>query len=158
MVARTPGGPGTADIFSRLAMPFWALLKEEISSRIWPDRANGRAEVFAFIETFDNRRCLRKHKSSATSPQPRPGNGTNTASRHRDRVSKIAGELLQPYSKEVLAQRSRLGDQYDIVRPAKAADVAQGVLVDSHEVRGLPRLQGAQSVVDPEEPGRDERA
>jgi hypothetical protein len=57
-----PGGPGTADIFSRLAMPFWALLKEEISSRIWPDRATGRAEVFAFVETFDNRRCLRKHK------------------------------------------------------------------------------------------------
>ncbi|WP_217241779.1 IS3 family transposase [Streptomyces sp. AC555_RSS877] len=30
--------------------------------RIWPDRATARAEVFTFIETFYNRRRLRKHK------------------------------------------------------------------------------------------------
>ncbi|MCZ1000721.1 integrase core domain-containing protein [Streptomyces mirabilis] len=44
------------------AESFWALLKEEIGTRAWPDRATARAEVFAFIETFYNRRRLRKHK------------------------------------------------------------------------------------------------
>ncbi|WP_143070963.1 DDE-type integrase/transposase/recombinase, partial [Streptomyces malaysiense] len=32
------------------AESFWALLKEEIGTRIWPDRATARAEVFTFIE------------------------------------------------------------------------------------------------------------
>ncbi|MEU2744279.1 hypothetical protein ABZ656_55985, partial [Streptomyces sp. NPDC007095] len=32
------------------AESFWALLKEEIGTRIWPDRATARAEVFNFIE------------------------------------------------------------------------------------------------------------
>ncbi|MGW1306865.1 DDE-type integrase/transposase/recombinase [Streptomyces sp. NPDC002514] len=41
----------------------WALLKEEIGTRSWPDRATARAEVFNFIETFYNRRRLRKHKT-----------------------------------------------------------------------------------------------
>ena len=47
------------------AESFWALLKEEIGTRIWPDRATARAEVFTFIEieTFYNRRRLRKHKT-----------------------------------------------------------------------------------------------
>ncbi|MFJ2241593.1 hypothetical protein [Streptomyces sp. NPDC087859] len=31
--------------------------------RIWPDRATARAEVFNFVETFYNRRRLRKHKT-----------------------------------------------------------------------------------------------
>ncbi|MET9080002.1 hypothetical protein ABZX95_49980, partial [Streptomyces sp. NPDC004232] len=31
--------------------------------------------------------------SSVTSPRPRPGSGTNTTSRHKDRVSKITGKL-----------------------------------------------------------------
>jgi putative transposase len=44
------------------AESFWALLKEEIGTRSWPDRATARAEVFAFIETFYNRRRLRKHE------------------------------------------------------------------------------------------------
>jgi transposase InsO family protein len=44
------------------AESFWALLKEEIGTRTWPDRATARAEVFNFIETFYNRRRLRKHK------------------------------------------------------------------------------------------------
>ncbi|MEU6922592.1 MULTISPECIES: IS3 family transposase [unclassified Streptomyces] len=43
-------------------LSFWALLKEEIGTRIWPDRATARAEGFDFIETFYNRRRLRKHK------------------------------------------------------------------------------------------------
>ncbi|MFD0002592.1 IS3 family transposase [Streptomyces sp. NPDC127178] len=45
------------------AESFWALLKEEIGTRIWPDRATARAEVFNCIETFYNRRRLRKHKT-----------------------------------------------------------------------------------------------
>ncbi|MFJ5049421.1 integrase core domain-containing protein, partial [Streptomyces sp. NPDC088719] len=44
------------------AASFWALLKEEIGTRTWPDRATARAEVFSFIETFYNRRRPRKHK------------------------------------------------------------------------------------------------
>ncbi|WYB40401.1 IS3 family transposase [Streptomyces sp. GD-15H] len=47
---------------SAAAESFWTLLKEEIDARTWPDRATARAEVFAFIETFYNRRRLRKHK------------------------------------------------------------------------------------------------
>ncbi|MGW0602238.1 integrase core domain-containing protein [Streptomyces sp. NPDC002776] len=43
------------------AESFFALLKEEIGTRSWPDRPTARAEVFAFIETFYNRRRLRKH-------------------------------------------------------------------------------------------------
>ncbi|MFJ8547306.1 integrase core domain-containing protein [Streptomyces sp. NPDC093586] len=45
------------------AESFWALLKEEIGTRARPDRATARAEVFNFIETFRNRRRLRKHKT-----------------------------------------------------------------------------------------------
>ncbi|MFB7216627.1 IS3 family transposase [Streptomyces sp. NPDC056255] len=71
----------------------WALLKEEIGTRIWPDRATARAEVFDFIETFYNRRRLRKHKVFGYLTRPRPGNGTNTTSQHRHRVSKITGKL-----------------------------------------------------------------
>ncbi|MEV8562968.1 IS3 family transposase [Streptomyces sp. NPDC051917] len=43
------------------AESFFALLKEEIGTRCWPDRASARAEIFAFIETFYNRRRLRRH-------------------------------------------------------------------------------------------------
>jgi putative transposase len=32
------------------AESFWAVLKEEIGTRIWPDRATACADVFAFIE------------------------------------------------------------------------------------------------------------
>lgn len=45
------------------AESFRTLLKEEIGTRTWPDRATARAEVFTFIETFYNRRRLRKHKT-----------------------------------------------------------------------------------------------
>jgi transposase InsO family protein len=43
------------------AESFFAVLKEEIGPRQWPDRATARADIFAFIETFYNRRRLRKH-------------------------------------------------------------------------------------------------
>jgi putative transposase len=39
----------------------WAVLKAETGTRIWPDRATARAEVFEFIEVFYNRRRLRRH-------------------------------------------------------------------------------------------------
>ncbi|MFI1855185.1 hypothetical protein [Streptomyces sp. NPDC020480] len=39
---------------------FWTLFKEEIGTRLWPDRATAQAEVFAFVETLYNRRRLRK--------------------------------------------------------------------------------------------------
>ncbi|MFK0239166.1 DDE-type integrase/transposase/recombinase [Streptomyces vinaceus] len=45
------------------AESFWALLKEKIGTRTWPDRATARAEAFSFIETFYNRRRLRKHRT-----------------------------------------------------------------------------------------------
>lgn len=44
------------------AESFWSLLKEKIGTHVWPDRATARIEAFAFIETFYNRRRLRKHK------------------------------------------------------------------------------------------------
>lgn len=43
------------------AESFFALLKEESGTRRWPNRATARAEIFAFIETFYNRKRLRKH-------------------------------------------------------------------------------------------------
>ncbi|WP_413754925.1 hypothetical protein [Streptomyces sp. MMBL 11-3] len=44
------------------AESFWTLLNEESGTRAWPDRATARADVFDFIETFYNRRRLRRHK------------------------------------------------------------------------------------------------
>ncbi|MFE9608724.1 hypothetical protein [Streptomyces sp. NPDC006012] len=44
------------------AESFRALLKEEIGTRIRPDRATVRAEIFDFVETFYDRR-LRKHRT-----------------------------------------------------------------------------------------------
>lgn len=43
------------------AESFFAVLKEEIGTRRWPDRATARAKIFSFIETFYNRKRLRKH-------------------------------------------------------------------------------------------------
>lgn len=43
------------------AESFFALLKAEIGTRRWPDRTTARAEIFAFIETFYNRKRLRRH-------------------------------------------------------------------------------------------------
>ncbi|MEU1125008.1 IS3 family transposase [Streptomyces sp. NPDC005899] len=43
------------------AESFFAVLKEEIGIRVWPDRATARAAIFTYIETFYNRRRLRKH-------------------------------------------------------------------------------------------------
>ncbi|MFF2813608.1 IS3 family transposase [Streptomyces sp. NPDC058000] len=43
------------------AESFFAVLKEEIGTRFWADRATARAEIFSFIETFYNRRRLRRH-------------------------------------------------------------------------------------------------
>jgi len=43
------------------AESLWAVLKEEIGTRAWPDPAAARRDVFEFIEAFYNRRRLRKH-------------------------------------------------------------------------------------------------
>ena len=43
------------------AESFFALLKEEIGTRHWPDRTSARADIFAFVETFYNRQRLRRH-------------------------------------------------------------------------------------------------
>lgn len=43
------------------AESFWAVLKGEIGTRFWPDRATARADIFDFVETFYNRRRLRRH-------------------------------------------------------------------------------------------------
>ncbi|MEF9915614.1 hypothetical protein RJT17_36740 [Streptomyces sp. P5-A9] len=40
------------------AESFWALPKEEIGTRIRPDRTTTRPEVFTYIEAFHNRRRL----------------------------------------------------------------------------------------------------
>jgi putative transposase len=45
----------------RRSREFWALLKEEIGTRAWLDRATARAEVLT-IEPFYYRRRLRNHK------------------------------------------------------------------------------------------------
>lgn len=43
------------------AESFFALLKEEIETRRWPDRSSARWDIFAFVETFYNRQRLRRH-------------------------------------------------------------------------------------------------
>ncbi|MET8647364.1 IS3 family transposase [Streptomyces sp. NPDC004675] len=43
------------------AESFFAVLKEEIGLRVWPDRTTARAAIFTYVETFYNRRRLRKH-------------------------------------------------------------------------------------------------
>ncbi|MEU2801637.1 IS3 family transposase [Streptomyces sp. NPDC006995] len=54
-------GPETGSCFDDAAAEsFWVVLKEEIGTRFWPDRATARADIFDFIETC-NRRRLRKH-------------------------------------------------------------------------------------------------
>lgn len=52
----------TASCFDNaVAESFRAVLKEEIGTRFRPDRTTARADIFNFIETFYNRRRLRKH-------------------------------------------------------------------------------------------------
>ncbi len=58
-ISATSGSPARAST-TPPPEPFFAL-KEEIGTRCWPDRASARAEIFALIETFCNRRPLRKH-------------------------------------------------------------------------------------------------
>lgn len=39
----------------------WAVIKSEIGTTRWPDRAAARAALFEYIEIFYNRQRLRKH-------------------------------------------------------------------------------------------------
>ncbi|MGQ7754255.1 IS3 family transposase [Streptomyces sp. WC2508] len=62
------------------AESFWAVLKEEIVTRFRPDRATARAGISDFIETFYNRRRLRKHVhwghlTPRDTPAPPAGSG-----------------------------------------------------------------------------------
>jgi len=43
------------------AESFFAVLKEEIGTRVWTDRATARVDIFVLLETFYNHLRLRKH-------------------------------------------------------------------------------------------------
>ncbi|MET8824303.1 hypothetical protein ABZX40_07040 [Streptomyces sp. NPDC004610] len=57
----SPGGRTGSCFDNAAAESFRAVLKEDVGTRFWPDRAAARADIFDFIETFHNRRRLRKH-------------------------------------------------------------------------------------------------
>ncbi|CAM5447657.1 hypothetical protein SSPIM334S_01159 [Streptomyces spiroverticillatus] len=72
---------------------FWGLLEKEIGTRTWPGRATARAEVFTFIETFGNRRRLRKHKVfDHLSPAETRQRHQHALAAYRSRV-RITGKL-----------------------------------------------------------------
>ncbi|MEU3911424.1 IS3 family transposase [Streptomyces sp. NPDC029721] len=77
------------------AESFWAVLKEEIGTRFWPDRATARADIFDFTETFYNRRRPRKHIHWATSHPTKPACATDESkpTRRNNNVFKIMGKL-----------------------------------------------------------------
>ncbi|WP_329460744.1 IS3 family transposase [Streptomyces sp. NBC_01497] len=77
------------------AESFWAVLKEEIGTRFWPDRATARADIFDFIETFYNRHRLRKHIDWGylTPHETRLRYRQTKPSRHNKDVSMITGKL-----------------------------------------------------------------
>ncbi|MEU2165411.1 IS3 family transposase [Streptomyces chengbuensis] len=83
------------------AESFFALLKDEIGTRRWPDRTTARAEIFAFIErpatgssrpstTADDCGSIRP---GGTSPHGRSDSDTskNTPSQRKQRVSSVTG-------------------------------------------------------------------
>ncbi|CAM5572563.1 hypothetical protein SHIRM173S_01242 [Streptomyces hirsutus] len=78
-----------------VAESFFAVLKEEIGTRRWPDRATARAEIFTFIETFYNRKRLRKHPHWGYLTPLRSGSGTSKdmPSRRKHRVSNVTGKV-----------------------------------------------------------------
>ncbi|WP_425587747.1 hypothetical protein [Streptomyces plumbiresistens] len=43
------------------AESFFAALKRSFGTRVWNDRASARADILTFIETYHNRRRLRRH-------------------------------------------------------------------------------------------------
>ncbi|BBC29181.1 hypothetical protein SGFS_004720 [Streptomyces graminofaciens] len=43
---------------------FWAVLKEEICPRFWPDWATARTEIFDFVETLYNRRNFSSRRTA----------------------------------------------------------------------------------------------
>ncbi len=79
----------TGSCFDNTAESFFAVLKEEIGTRRWPDRATDRVEIFAFNETFYNRRRLRKPPSLGL---PHPA-GNQAATRARTRPRTVASAL-----------------------------------------------------------------
>ncbi|MFE4960756.1 IS3 family transposase [Streptomyces sp. NPDC056653] len=77
------------------AESFFALLKEEIGTRYWPDRTTARAEIFTFIETFYNADACGSIRPGGTSPRWRSDSDTskNTPSQRKQRVSSITGKF-----------------------------------------------------------------
>ncbi|MDN3267026.1 IS3 family transposase [Streptomyces sp. MA15] len=77
------------------AESFFAVPKEEIGNRLWPDRGTARAAIFTYIETFYNRRRLRKPTCGTTSPRSRSDSDTSKVIpwQRKKRVSKAMGEL-----------------------------------------------------------------
>ncbi|WP_245727083.1 DDE-type integrase/transposase/recombinase [Streptomyces longwoodensis] len=67
----------TGSCFDNAAESFFALLKEEIGTRRWPDRTSARADIFAFVETFYNRQRLRRHPPWGYLTHWRPGSVWN---------------------------------------------------------------------------------
>ncbi|MFD3657687.1 hypothetical protein [Streptomyces sp. NPDC058620] len=70
-------------------------LKAEIGTRRSPDRTTARAEIFTFIETFYNRKRLRRHPVWGYLTRWRPASDTskNTPSQRKHRLSSITGKL-----------------------------------------------------------------
>ncbi|MEW2708291.1 IS3 family transposase [Streptomyces koyangensis] len=68
------------------AESFFALLKAEIGTRRWPARNTARAEIFTFIETYYNRKRLRRHPVWG---YPTPLDPTATRARTRPRSVSI---------------------------------------------------------------------
>ncbi|MER5225509.1 DDE-type integrase/transposase/recombinase [Streptomyces flaveus] len=93
------------------AESFFALLKEEIGTRCWLDRASARAEIFTFIEAFHNRRRLRKHPVWGYLTRWRSGSDTSkdTPSRRKHRVSNITGKLHGDCAADPGVQATRPG-------------------------------------------------
>ncbi|MGW9454328.1 IS3 family transposase [Streptomyces sp. NPDC055632] len=82
------------------AESFFVLPKAEIGTRRRPDRTTARAELFAFIETFYDRKRLRRHPVLGTSPRWRPGSDTskNTPSQRKHQMPSITRKLHGPNS------------------------------------------------------------
>ncbi|WP_093804247.1 IS3 family transposase [Streptomyces sp. Wb2n-11] len=94
----------TGSCSGNAAESFFAVLKEEIGTRRRPDRATARAEIFALIETFRNRRRPRKHPHWGL-PDPA---GDQAATRARTRPRGVSTECPASRGKFIPYRRSRL--------------------------------------------------
>ncbi len=91
---QTTGRTGSCFV-SAAAESFFAVLKEEIGTRRWPDRATARVEILSLIETFSNRKRLRKHPhwGYLTPLEISQRHEQGHASRRKYGVSSITGKV-----------------------------------------------------------------